>query len=120
SKGFVTFKVKKMSSLSLGTTISNTASIYFDYNTPVVTNTVTDTVFTNIFLNNQQLSFGIIVKAFPNPFINTTTIAVSGLEGKYDFELFDVSGRLMPRIPSVNTSQFQLRRDNIASGIYIY
>ena len=39
SHGFVTFSIKPLSTLSLGNTIPNTASIYFDYNKPVVTNT---------------------------------------------------------------------------------
>lgn len=45
SKGFVTFTVHKKANLPIGTVISNKASIYFDYNEPVVTNTVRDTVW---------------------------------------------------------------------------
>ena len=39
SNGFVSFKLKPVSSVSAGTTIPNRAAIYFDYNSPVITKT---------------------------------------------------------------------------------
>ncbi len=39
SKGFVQFKIKHKANLPAGTVIKNTADIYFDYNSAVVTNT---------------------------------------------------------------------------------
>ncbi len=39
SHGYVQYKVKLKDSLAIGTNISNTAFIYFDFNAPVVTNT---------------------------------------------------------------------------------
>ena len=39
SNGFVSFKLKPISSVSAGTTIPNRAAIYFDYNSPVITKT---------------------------------------------------------------------------------
>ena len=44
SKGFITFSVHRMANVPLGTEITNSASVYFDYNSPVQTNQVTDTV----------------------------------------------------------------------------
>ncbi len=38
SNGFVSFRVKPVSNAAVGTIIPNTASIYFDYNKPVLTN----------------------------------------------------------------------------------
>jgi uncharacterized repeat protein (TIGR01451 family) len=40
SNGFVTFKIKAKSNLQLEQTISNKASIYFDFNIPIVTNII--------------------------------------------------------------------------------
>ena len=39
SHGFVSFRIKPHPSVPSGTTINNKAAIYFDYNTPVITNT---------------------------------------------------------------------------------
>ncbi|MFY7964286.1 MAG: DUF7619 domain-containing protein [Chitinophagaceae bacterium] len=44
SLGFVKFRVKPLSSLSVGTIIPNKASIYFDFNKPIITNTATTTI----------------------------------------------------------------------------
>jgi uncharacterized repeat protein (TIGR01451 family) len=47
SRGFVQYKIKVKSGVAPGATINNRASIYFDSNAPVLTNTVTDSVITN-------------------------------------------------------------------------
>ena len=39
SKGFFQYRIKPLSGLGCGTQIHNTASIYFDFNAPIVTNT---------------------------------------------------------------------------------
>ena len=44
SHGYVQFSIKLKDSLPLGTTVSNTSFIYFDFNPPVQTNTATDTL----------------------------------------------------------------------------
>ncbi len=44
SKGFVRFRVKLKENLPLGTTIENTAYIYFDFNAPIITNTTVNTL----------------------------------------------------------------------------
>jgi uncharacterized repeat protein (TIGR01451 family) len=44
SHGFVQFSIAQMKDNALGTTITNKAQIYFDYNSPIVTNMVIQTV----------------------------------------------------------------------------
>jgi len=44
SNGYVSFTIQPQSTVSLGTTINNKASIYFDYNTPIVTNTASTSI----------------------------------------------------------------------------
>jgi hypothetical protein len=120
SKGFVTFQVKKRQNLSPGTGISNTASIYFDYNTGVVTNTVTDTVSSLIFTAEANIDKGVSVKAFPNPFTSVTNIVVTGLNEKFDFELFDMTGRLAGKISGIQNNRLQLNRNELSAGVYLY
>ncbi len=48
SHGYVRYSVERMPGLSLGSTVSNTADIYFDFNTAVVTNTVNSTICPNL------------------------------------------------------------------------
>lgn len=44
SHGYVAFKIKPKNTLIIGDTLNNKASIYFDFNTPVVTNTASTIV----------------------------------------------------------------------------
>jgi hypothetical protein len=120
SQGFVSFTVKKKKNLPIGTLISNRASVYFDYNEPILTNTVLDTVAMPLYIPDVKADNNITVKAFPNPFASLTHIVVDGLKGKYDFELYDVTGRLKKKITGIENNQFDLQRDNLAQGIYFY
>ena len=56
SHGFVSFSVQPLSTVGLGTTINNKASIYFDYNKPMVTNT-TQTIIANTNLPVNIVAF---------------------------------------------------------------
>ncbi len=121
SEGFITFTVKKKATIPVGSIISNTAYVYFDYYDAVITNTVSDTVRRNVTsISNNEIENGISVKAYPNPFNDLTHVVVNGINVKYDFELFDVTGRLMNRVPSVTSNQFELHRDGLSSGVYFY
>ena len=68
SHRFVKFRIKPLTSVILNDTIRNRASIYFDYNLPVGTNT-TVTTFRNYVIteivNVQDNSKNLI--AYPNP-----------------------------------------------------
>ncbi|GDX51458.1 hypothetical protein LBMAG27_05050 [Bacteroidota bacterium] len=44
SQGYVSYRVKPLLNLPFGSFIQNTASIYFDFNSPVVTNTVSNLI----------------------------------------------------------------------------
>ncbi len=41
SNGFVTFTIQRNEGLEIGTEFNNSAAIYFDYNSPIITNTIT-------------------------------------------------------------------------------
>jgi Leucine-rich repeat (LRR) protein len=44
SHGYVQYKIRAKDSLTVGSTIDNTANIYFDFNAPVITNTTSNTL----------------------------------------------------------------------------
>ena len=59
SNGFIHFKVQPQDTLSAGNFIHNNASIYFDYNNPVVTNTATTAIRNTllpVIISNYQIS----------------------------------------------------------------
>ncbi|SHJ15331.1 DUF7619 domain-containing protein [Flavobacterium terrae] len=69
--GYVSFKIKTKPTLTNGDTFSNSASIYFDYNFPIVTNTATTTIQA---LSRQDFEFSTYFKVYPNPVSTTLNI----------------------------------------------
>ncbi|MFK7776485.1 MAG: T9SS type A sorting domain-containing protein, partial [Saprospiraceae bacterium] len=66
SQGYVTFSIDRRLDLPLGTTISNSAAIYFDYNLPVITNEVVNVLSEPVSvgnIKNQKPS----LEVSPNP-----------------------------------------------------
>lgn len=62
--GYIVFKIRTKPNLTLGDSFSNTASIYFDYNFPIITNTET----TNIeLLATKDFEFSDYFALYPNP-----------------------------------------------------
>ncbi len=120
SKGFVTFTIKTKASLPIGTSINNRAAIYFDYNPPIITNTVTSTVAELLSVPALNNTAPVTVQVYPNPFSHKTQIAVTGINSTYNFELYDLTGRLAKNIPNITSTQFTLQRDDLAGGVYFY
>lgn len=74
SQGFIRYKVRLKENLPIGTTIENTAYIYFDYNPPIITNTTVNTIALPLpkpatTANNTAACMGdsILLQTAPNP-----------------------------------------------------
>lgn len=106
--GFLFYKIKTLPSLVLGDTFSNSASIFFDFNAPIVTNTYITTVQSLSTSNFEDINYSV----YPNPFTNTLQI-----ESNTTFktmELYDILGKKIINQPFVN----QLNTSKLAQGIY--
>jgi uncharacterized repeat protein (TIGR01451 family) len=96
SNGMLTYSIKTKSGLPLGTQFRNSASIYFDYNTPVKTNQTLNTLGTtpentgNTASPAKTSSFTI----YPNP-ASTAFKAIinSDATGAANMEITDISGK---------------------------
>lgn len=73
SHGFVTFYMKPKANLAPGTRIPNTASIYFDFNAPIITNTVENEIETVVAVEPGVLASNIQV--YPNPTQDLATVS---------------------------------------------
>ena len=126
SHGFFKFEIDQTPDNAIGTRIENTASIYFDFNAPVVTNTTFHTVgqgFIHIQVTGTEnvLVENASVKVFPNPFENSATIEVTGLEVKnLELAITDTQGRVQRRQQSSGSTQLQISRDDLPPGLYFY
>jgi hypothetical protein len=90
--GYVAFKIKTKPTLVLGNTFTNTASIYFDYNFPIVTNTTTTTVAA---LGNQDFDFGSVFSLSPVPAKYFLTISTKQAVVVTSINIYNTLGQLV-------------------------
>ncbi|MDX2133808.1 MAG: T9SS type A sorting domain-containing protein [Saprospiraceae bacterium] len=122
SQGFVTFRVSQKADVPLETNIFNKASIYFDGNDPIVTNTTVHRVGEN-FLSVSTwtpLAPGIRLTVAPNPAVDYAVLQVAGLEpgAQWQVEMVDAGGRAVLREVS-NDTQWRLDRGTLPAGVYL-
>jgi uncharacterized repeat protein (TIGR01451 family) len=66
SQGFVKFSIKPIKNLALGQKVDNTAYIFFDFNAPIITNTVSTTVSLSTNVANIKNDKNTL-EIYPNP-----------------------------------------------------
>lgn len=91
--GYVAFKIKSKSTLTVGTNISNTANIYFDYNLPVNTDPYVTTVFNP--LDTSDFEFGNVFTLSPVPAKNNLTITTKQNVTISSVNIYNTLGQLM-------------------------
>ncbi len=103
SNGMFTYSIKTKKALPIGTQFRNSASIYFDYNTPVKTNETLNTIGVSkptevdpISAAVEQSTFTI----FPNPAGNTCNAIIdAAVAGTAFISITDMSGRTLATKP---------------------
>jgi len=122
SHGFFRYNIEQRSNNPLGAEIYNSASIYFDYNPPIKTNTTWHTIGENFVLVSVDKVYQeqANVKVYPNPFLTTTTIEIEGeTYNDLELELFDLSGRMVRQVLGGN-NKIELHRSGLTQGMYLY
>ncbi len=101
SHGFVAFKITPADSTPLGTLLENRAGIYFDFNDPIITNTVFHTVDTGFLAYNMvdavlETSASSLLSVFPNPAVDWIRVSMPGHFFKSGaVRVSDVYGRML-------------------------
>ncbi len=112
--GYVAFKIKTKPTLVVGNTFSNTASIYFDYNFPIVTNTATTTIAT---LARQDFEFSNYFNLYPNPVHDVLNISAKETIEISSINIYNTLGQLVLVIPNA-TAIKTVDVSNLTSGNY--
>ena len=112
--GYVAFKIKTKPTLVLGNTFSNTASIYFDYNFPIVTNTYTTTIAA---LANPDFEFATYFVLSPNPAKNVLNIQTKSIVELSSISIYNTLGQLVLVIPSAKETA-SIDVSSLTTGTY--
>lgn len=95
--GYVAFRIKTKPTLVEGNTFSNSASIFFDYNAPIITNTAVTTVAA---LANSNFQFETYFKVYPNPVSSVLNIEVKKQIYISEISIYNALGQIVLLIPN--------------------
>lgn len=109
--GYILFKIKTLESLEAGDEFNNEASIFFDYNDPIITNNYTTLIEEILSTDELQNSS---VKIYPNPTKGFLNIVSDDLISK--IEVFDMKGRLV----LVYNNNGMKDISSLPNGIYVF
>lgn len=121
SNGFVKFSVQQIADNPIGSLIENSAGIYFDFNEPVITNTVRQLIGEPLVSSNDDPGKMLEeTQVVPNPFDQSTTLYLENMGGRtLQIELFDYLGRKV-RTESWRSDRHVLHRQGLPSGVYYF
>jgi len=128
SHGFIKFNIEQQSDNPIGTHIMNDAAIYFDFNEPIITNTVFHTigedfmgVVTSVITPPEVAEAGISVNVFPNPFDEYTRFEVQGETAKeLQLNVYDMVGREVLQQHATHQQHITMKRNNLPPGVYVF
>jgi len=123
SNGMLTYTIKLKHALPVGTQIKNTASIYFDYNAPVQTNTTINTLSSATEVNTVAATENSSFTVFPNPANNIVYAVINsnGANANGYISICDLSGRVV-MTKEISTAKGQqkvsVNVNTLSPGIY--
>lgn len=116
SQGFVSYRIKPVSTIQPGDVIENTAAIFFDFNPPILTNTVEHLV--DIMGGTGDVKVAAPLRVFPNPtrevlFVQSSDAAIPL------FQVIGVDGRAVPVAATRSTLGLRLDVAHLVPGVYV-
>ena len=117
SRGYLTYRVKVDAEVDVGTEFRNSASIYFDNNPPVRTNTVINRIEKDPETSTLPKPDLSEPGVFPNPTDGTTTVRWPDSPGPVVYTVYDVTGRRLQRT-TASGMRHTVALDALPAGIY--
>ncbi len=114
SHGFIAFKVKPEASVVVGDVINGVADIYFDFNPPIITNTVSTEIVAPLSVAEDTLqNFSLYPNPVENEMMVTSKTTIDGIT------IYDINGRLLTTATYVHPkTAVQLDVKSLSEGLY--
>jgi uncharacterized repeat protein (TIGR01451 family) len=122
SHGHIIYRIKPTPSLPSGTSISNTAAIYFDFNAPIITNTTVNSIafplhFLEPEIEDEEHIAGLSV--YPNPVSELLHLSFANDDEITLFiRLSELSGKVLVE-RSLKGSAASIDVQALSSGVYL-
>ncbi len=126
SHGYAKFTIYPKASLQPGAQIFNQAGIYFDFNSPIITNRTYHTIGIDYLIidildgqNNPKEPISDLTY-YPNPFLEHIYFELKNKPaGNLTFQLMDLQGRIIHQ-QEIQDSRFSYRHIDRSPGIYFF
>src|SRR5690606_26799167 len=113
SHGYIQYKIRPQSNIGVGDFMQNSAAIYFDFNPPVVTNTVTTTVIENLSIEENSAN---LIAVYPVPASDILNIK-SSIAIIVEARIFNELGQLLFSLENPKGIPF-LDIEQLSEGMY--
>ncbi len=118
SIGYVQYRIKPNAPMALNNQIKNRAGIYFDFNAPIITNTVTTTATNSVGLTNLDNKNEAMILS-PNPASQSLTVALGNEKIDY-ISITELSGKiLLKKKVNVGDSKIDFDLSQVENGLYL-
>lgn len=117
SQGYVRYAIRLRDGLTADAIIENKAAIYFDFNPPIITNTV----YTTMLLTTIEESRAVATfHLYPNPTAGQVTVVTKAVPYSTALIITDLYGRRMKEITlTAGSSSRLINVDDWPSGLYL-
>jgi fimbrial isopeptide formation D2 family protein len=116
SMGSITYAIKQKKDLASGTQMTNTAAIYFDYNSPIITNTTLNTIEIPTSIENVNLGDA-LASIYPNPANTMLNVKLNNNQA-FTSRMMDMLGRVVIT-QSSNNGTMIMDTQSLTNGMYI-
>ncbi|MEO5777103.1 MAG: fibronectin type III domain-containing protein [Flavobacterium sp.] len=117
SMGYIQFKVRLNPGFHAGTIIPNNASIFFDTNPAIVTNTFSTKFVTLLGVADFDANSLVL---YPNPANNTVQIGVVNANEQINKVVFyDILGKAIKTVSTIATESITVDISDLAKGVYL-
>ena len=115
SHGFVKYSIVPKSTCVLGDEINNTAYIYFDYNTPIITNTTNTVVVEPNGIDENKTISNVVI--YPNP-SNQDFVYVKANTAIQSVSIYSINGQLIKVFENLASYQVSINTSGMTDGVY--
>ncbi len=117
SRGYINFKIRMKPGFVAGDLVSNNASIFFDSNPAIVTNTF-DTKFVTL-LSTVDNTLGNFIM-YPNPSNDQVTFSMeNNVETIQSLSITDVLGKTVMTLNDNSSNEINVDVSNLSKGVYL-
>tara|TARA_R110002111_G_scaffold26397_2_gene57133 strand:- start:6296 stop:8563 length:2268 start_codon:yes stop_codon:yes gene_type:complete len=116
SHGFVYYKIKPLAGYEIGDIIPNTASIIFDFNTPVITNTFNTEFIAPLSTTENSIKSDYLLS--PNPSKDMVSLSFKSAQSSIEVTVFDILGKMVLTHKAQQVSSIDLNISALENGVY--